>query len=266
MGLLDHIEKTGTQKEQNIECSFFDFCNEHNFSTAAIFSRFGDTFVITKSIGLDATSIVTSVSSKDFWDGTIGFEKTCRTYKNEGLVGFYQLFSKELKEKIATLHFSRTNDDSIFMNITSKGFPESLLPVLSNYTFIKKESEDFSVEPCGYEAQLLLLSTNNTISNILENANLSNAAVKTALHESLYTSFFVKISQTLERPNFCTQGKNGEIKIVLFSNSPISEELLQHHLINFSENFFDNLASKLILIKAGKSSSIKEIESFCAKG
>lgn len=97
--------------------AFFDFITKHKIKYCAFFKRFSLHYAITNSFGLDAGTIINSLSTVDFWNGTIPCSN--QVYKSSNQDGsinsFLQLFSSELKEQIKTLSIIKLEDNSIFI-------------------------------------------------------------------------------------------------------------------------------------------------------
>lgn len=260
MGLLSHIEKETSFGNDIQNVSFSAFCKKNNFPLCALFQKVKDNFLITKSVGLDAKSILSSVSSLDFWNGTIGNDTDVHSYKDETLSAFYQLFSEKIKDAIHSIHFARLNDSSIFAKIDTD---QNYSPLQIDFSKINFSS----TTPPSFQAQskknysLFLLSSNVALQKIMSEVSFPKE-IYTSLCNSIQDAFFEEISQMLCEPNFCKKNGNGEIKIVFESDGEIETELLQHHISSFAKNVFESFSDSLILVKAAFTSSSDEVTSF----
>ena len=270
-----------TQKTSYV--SFSKLCRAFHIGHGAVFQITDGSFAMSGCTGLDAESASLSVSSSDFWDGTIGKDATVKSFSKQAgnLTAFYQLFSPRIKERLACLHFLRPAPDAIFMKadfIGENSAPpdEAIKSALEE--FIKNGSVDekrqtgegaFSVDASilhEKNATLFLLSTKIAINRILVSDTPKSAAIRDRLFGAIYGDAADILERSFAAPNICRGGKNGELHIVLFCHAGFDEAVLQFHVSRALTPLLDAAVESLMLIKAGTAHSAQDIERFTAEG
>ncbi|MGI5115484.1 hypothetical protein [Treponema sp. SP13] len=260
--------------------SFSKLCKDFHIRHGAVFQMTDGSFTMSGCTGLDAASAVLSVSSSDFWDGTIGKDPSVKSFSKPAgnLTAFYQLFSPRIKEKLSCLHFLRLSSDAIFVKADFIG-EDSVPPVeaikiplaafIKNGDSRKNNKSLFSVDSSllqEKDATLFLLSTKIAINRIL----VSDAPKSAPIKDRIFTAIYADAADILERsfaaPNICCRGKNGELHIVLFCRADFDEAVLQLHVNRALTPLLDAAAESLMLIKAGTAHTTEDIERFTAEG
>ena len=263
--------------------SFSDLCGAFDIGHGAVFEITDDSFVMSACTGLDAASAALSVSSSDFWDGTIGTNSSVKNFSKPAgnLTAFYQLFSPRIRERLLCLHFFRLSSDAIFMKAdftgeTSVPPPEAIKIPLEK--FIKngnagdERSDNESLASVHASllqeknATLFLLSTKIAINRILISYAPKSEPIKDRLFSAIYTDAADTLERSFGAPNVCRRGKNGELHIVLFCRADFDEAVLQFHISRALIPLLDKAAESLMLIKAGTAHTTEDIERFTAEG
>lgn len=108
MGLLSKAENIGTAElnspELNSAVSFSEFICNNEIKICALFEFIQDKYFITNSIGFDASSIISSVSTKDFWNG-LCIENSVKEFskKENSISTLLQFFSFNMSEKLESI-------------------------------------------------------------------------------------------------------------------------------------------------------------------
>ena len=269
--------------EKTSYVSFSDLCGTFGIRHGAVFQITDGSFAVSACTGFDAVSASLSVSSSDFWDGTIGKDSSVKNFSKPAgnLSAFYQLFSPRIREKLSCLHFLRFASDAIFMKADFIG--ENPVPpaeAIKNplEEFIKNGnsgdtgkntaplfSVDFSLLQ-KKNAALFLLSTKIAINRILVSAVPKSTPIKDRIFSAIYADATDILERSFAAPNICSRGKNGELHIVLFCHADFDEAVLQFHVIRVLTPLLDEAAESLMLIKAGSAHSAEEIERFAVEG
>lgn len=99
------------------ELDFFNFITKYKISSCALFHKSGDYYFIDNSIGFDGSSIITSFSSKSFWDGTISENNKLLAFckKDNSISPFYQFLSEDLKEKTDIIYILKNEYKILFV-------------------------------------------------------------------------------------------------------------------------------------------------------
>lgn len=117
MGLLSHMEAilasdssfwdAGSMADSSQKQKIADY---HSFSKrtalkqSAVLVPFGRRFFMRYEHGFDAETIFKSISSVDFWNGTIPQNQQWHSFSGDELEPFYQLFSKDCIHNLTHLH------------------------------------------------------------------------------------------------------------------------------------------------------------------
>ena len=117
MGLLSHMEAIRARDlELKVSGSMVNssqkkrIADYHSFSErtalkrSAVLVPFGKRFFMRYEHGFDVASIFKSISSVDFWNGTIPQNQDWHTVSGSNLEPFYQLFSDEVVQDLTTIH------------------------------------------------------------------------------------------------------------------------------------------------------------------
>ena len=277
------LSRAAPRMQKPAYASFSDLCRDFGILHGSLFEITDGSFAASACTGLDAQSIALSVSSPDFWNGTIGIDTSIKTFSKTlgNLAAFYQLFSPRIKERLSSVHFFRLSSDIVFMKadfIGENSSPPSETIKIALEEFIKNSGHTgrskngntiFSSTaslPNDKSALFFLLSTKIAINRTLVSVSPKSAAVKERLFNVICSEISDMLTYSFAAPNMCVQGKNGELHIVLFSHDDFDEAVLQFHISRFLSPFLSDAAAALMLIKAGSARSAEEIERFAVEG
>ncbi len=116
MGLLSHMEailardkalqSSGSMDDsiQKKVADYHSFAEKAALKQSAVLVPFGRRFFMRYEHGFDVVSIFKSVSSVDFWNGTLPQNQQWHTFSGDDLEPFYQLFSSEFNLNLNDLH------------------------------------------------------------------------------------------------------------------------------------------------------------------
>ena len=106
-GLLTKIERAAVDSN-----SFQSWAYLNQLKHAALFQCIENKYVITHARGIDGETILTSISSFDFFSGTLLSSEnwTCAKKETKSIEPFYQLLSQEYKESVNTICFLKLSD------------------------------------------------------------------------------------------------------------------------------------------------------------
>ena len=253
--------------------SFSEFSSAYGLSHCAVLSIINGSFVITACTGLDALTIGLSVSSPDFWNGTLKSSDFCTFLLSDGTIApFYQLFSPEMKEKILGIHILRISSDRIFFyadigHIQTFSESASLVKAVLFENFSRKEDSEncedsVSLSP-SYNADLFLLSAKIAISSIVRDSGITDTIIADSVFNTIYDELFNLLNSHISMPDRCITSVNGEIKLVILTHGSSDESVLQFHIARLFAPVLGNiLADSVILLKAASSSNPSKIKEF----
>ena len=246
MGLLKRIEESINQKPY-----FSTFCSKYGFNHAGIYILQNNNFILSKSFGLDAETIFKSVSTKDFWEGTLNYKIDNDFWisfsrKEDNLEPFFQFFSKELVDSLNSIFyyiFKTSSKTCIFFIVNEE--EEYILPELSeDFTkqllFLAEEKIDFNVK----QLSVTNFSNDEFIPaeiNFFELYNFYDEEVKyypkniqTLLMESFYEQLYCNIKKLLPAGTEIFPFSNSKIHIVIKKTEDFNK-------INFTNMLNENL-------------------------
>lgn len=281
MGLLEKIEsgtfhrKTGlyarAEAYANAALDFCDWAQSKQFSRAGILKAVQDSFVICDGMGLDAATVVSSVSSKDFW------LKNCASGSWKSLVGeqelaeFYQFFSDQIVVSLKALHLLLI-DDSYILFVCESETDDFMLPdevecaktvskIVNGYESpLSITQEEFDEGIAISASHLYIVSTKLALEKVL--SCISNEEIKKLAAKAIQTFIFRALSTLFSHPDCAKKSSDEEIKIAVFTRDEPDEKLLQFHIQRNLSAILSDDASKVLLLFAGMCPSAKGVVAF----
>lgn len=233
MGLLDKIEsgqtknlspsfsktsETSLPRNSANDISFFDFITRYSLPHCAIFTKCDNNYIISKSAGFDGDSIISSLSTTDFWEGSINKNKwTFFSRSNNSIVTILQFFSKPLKDKIEFVGTYFENDRILFLAYDKAILPSAEMNAISaNFKLIDflKPSDFLKSKPIETPIDTIAFNYENALNNFVEqNRSIaSSPSIATKIKRALQTELEYKLYLLSNTSiNFI---KTGEFKIV----------------------------------------------------
>ena len=264
MGLLTKITNT----TNNEKPCFSTFCKKYGFVHAGVFGIVDGMYVLTKASGLDAETILSSISSQDFWKGIITSNTTWNTfsYQQDNLSDFYQFFSTFFKSQIQSLHimqFSSNKQSFIFIVAQLESEEKQVLPDITPSFIYELSQICVSQDTCAdFEkneqkisdglsyapATLLSISFSEMIHRIKKEQTISTLN----LCEQTITTFFSEITNLMQKSfgesNIIAEMNNYEFHGVLFTNSKIDDLLLSHQFSQTMQPVYCNASPDAISV------------------
>lgn len=293
MGLLSHIinaDKQSTQKSEGLlakasaltssiqvqvrDVSLSDFAEKHNINHCALYSRIdddeSDKIIITDCIGLDADTVIKSVSSVDFWRGTLEQPLQLKTYSGSECNQFFQFFSEDTAHQISKLFFIRANDDTVFMACEFDGEQIDLPSSNDVNKIMLYRQADFIVAEDfvdgfkkGSSANLFLISVKFATDNVISSTEASlTDNEKNIISRAIYSMIVSEISRSLSSIDKICYDGNGEIKVVMFASDKIDDQLLQFHLASSLEKLIGSEAQSVEVMLFDSVTTSQDIELF----
>lgn len=264
MGLLQKTINLSTKQK----ISFSQFTKKHNVSLCAVLTKSEQEFLITASKGFDCISIVSSVSSADFWEGTIKEKNKWYSFTNNAqMLPFYQFFSFDQKDKINSIHIYFTNENKILLicdnNANSLIENQDFISDFNLIDFNIKEQINFDqFEKSKNEiANKYCIDFSKSIESIIKN-NLRKTEYADILKNTIYNQFDSCLKQLFNQPNYVCNKNNGIFNILYITQNEIPINLLRAHLVNSFKSFLQDEADKIIIEEMGKAASFKELIDF----
>jgi len=263
MGLLEKSLKLSAQGV----LSFFDFTQKYSLSYSAILTKKNNSFIITDSYGFDGDTILSSVSTQDFWDGTIAQKNKFYIFDEPNILRpFMQLLSDNLINKIKLICIYYT-DDKILLIMDENSRPDfandkliedfnlivnegSKTPAILNFT---KNNDDF--------ISLFRLSAEKSVEAYI-NKNLKNQEFKDVITQSINDAIYNKLRMHFSRPDYIFRYNKCSFNLVIVSKTQIPYDLIKKHLEQSLKEIISFYSESIDLSDYGHAGSYHELIEF----
>lgn len=221
--------------------SFFEFVTKHNLSHCAVFQRVNTFYVFSHSFGFDGETILQSISTSDFWEGTVKENKWNFFSRDENnLNTVLQFFSINLKTNISYVNIFFGQNKILLTAFESKPDYGNQLDEISK-DFLSIDFDKFQTEKRKSESSLILhMDIKNASSKILRNLNTE---IKSVMENSFLTETYAALKTLIDSPSSVNITENKIISISLESKSHITKETLEVFLKNALKNIFKDASS-----------------------
>ena len=259
---------------------FNSFVEDLGFSKMCVLLTDENLFKMYFSYGFDSSTFQKSISTIDFWDGTVPSDEWF-SVSGEDAVPFRQLFSDDDNAEISILHIKRifvNNEPCIIIiaentkqSLVDTDMVDVVLPSLTPH--IQNCIETKRVTSGTYFATKFETAV-NTENSLIENANgfmfsvslneyfKSFENLSTEAQSLLFKSLHYAISILTKLPDII-YADNNTIKIIRFSNTDLDHELYAYQLKKTISPVFSPDKTDLIDIQfIGSSSDINELADF----
>lgn len=296
MGLLAKIESLKENKTSGLlakasqmefnKSTLSQWARANSVRHIAIFSQYNNFYYISDSLNIDARTIALSVSTKDFWQGSIDFDKQeyVKFSKADGNLGrFYQFFREDLRHDVEELNFLpftlngqskilmilKKQDEVFTLPEADEKFVKSLSLINFNISEDSQENMEKQLNEhlTDFQANLYILSYRICLESLFGGIEISSLEIKKLVIESMTKVMHSKITQLFANPNLVYMGTSEEIKIIYIAKDDIDENLLLGHLKNCLKGYLGNKESdSLLLLNAGVTKIAKGAMAFLING
>ena len=229
VGLL----KKSLQASENRGLDFFEFTGNYNLEMCALLKNTNGEYRIKNCIGFDGESVCLSISTADFWDGTITQSNKSYSYNidSSDALPFFQFFSNKLKERINTIQIIKTQNNSIFLICNNTLDVNSNL--IADLEAVEKTETDFD----SYSQNItgdFTGSFNLDFSEALESFVLSNSKNDIEFSKVIINEIYYELCRNFPEPEKIQYSSNGKFTLYV-TESGIPVELLYNHIrVEFS--------------------------------
>lgn len=259
MGLLSKASEITTVNK----LAFPNFIISHKIKTFAVFQLNNNYYSIVNSIGFDGTSLLSSLSTKDFWDGICPDNNKIYNLQsdNKSLNPMLQFFSFELIEQIKYVSLYKS-DDKIFM-LCNKDFDQSIISELNNIDYVSdyinldELNKQISKDSKLIKSEIIFSEAiNNFIS--LKGKDIENKEnAKSILLQELQNRFKCYLA-----PYSTKVLSDNTVKSLFNVDNSILDEHLICHLVYNLRSVIGKSAEMLSFNMEGIADSIAEIKSY----
>lgn len=248
MGLLSRIS-AGIETPAEIPLSFFDLANKYSLPHVCVFRKSGNFFVASASKGLDGDTILQSLSTSDFWGGTVT-DNTWSTFSREdnNLNTILQFFSEKMKSEINFAQVFKNGNRILLLAFNDAPLDYTLLTTISQ-EFIK--SDEFVKKTYKSENSE---STVNVHFNVIEALNglmqQLNGEIRTFVENAVYTETCFTLENLLDAPNSLTVSENKEFTVFVNTPSKLTEETLKAFIVSVLKPLYKENAGMICYAEA----------------
>lgn len=275
MGLLSHMEAI---RARDLEFRFFGangitsqkkkIADYHSFAEraalrqSAVLVPFGKRFFMRYEHGFDAASIFKSISSIDFWNGTVPQHQKWHTFTGDELEPFYQLFSESVVHGLTHIHvksFVILADVPIkaIMLVTDEEIEQesidAFIPNLADFIAADISNVEsimsapiFSGTPPIDHGSVFTVSTKEAIAEVADSFYVDAEALD-ILFPVILSEANNRIRKILSSTDYCFPGNEFKISIIFTQACSLDSDLLQFQLQKCFASLFGASASKIIV-------------------
>jgi len=281
MGLLTKITNT----EPEAKPCFSTFCKKYGFVHAGVFAIVDGMYVLVNAFALDADTIIKSVSSPDFWKGTLSSSSAWHTYslQQETLLGFYQFFGNAFKAHMNAAHyFSFTSNsqnyilgifqlDTDFRTISlpapGAAFISELEPFCSpRFCGLGNEAlykEQLAKATSHCPASLFTISFEKLVLTIIDKSTITTMNLRKQVEQTILSEISGLLSEAFQLENACIYTQGYEYHAVIFSKQLLNDSFIRLQITQTCASVIGSLNEELILVQfVEQTDSQAKIKSF----
>lgn len=275
MGLLSRMEairardlelqgsgSTASSSHKRKITDYHSFSERAALAQSAVLVPFGKRFFMRYEHGFDVASIFKSVSSVDFWNGTIPQGQDWYTITGDALEPFYQLFSDQVVHTLTHIHvksFVILADVPVkaIMIVTDREMDcdtvDECIPELADYIAADISNlasgfsaPIFSAEPLLEEGVVFTASTHEAVAELADLFHVDAEALD-ILYPVILFETNSRIRRILSPADFCFPGNEFKISILFSQARSLEPDLLQFQLQKYLSPLFGDSSSKILV-------------------
>lgn len=262
MGLLQKSLMLSEKKA----LTFLEFINKYKIQKCLLLKKHNNDFLVSNCIGLDLDTIFSSISTNDFWLGSIKENNKLYFFDEENLLRpFLQLFSANDKEQIKLLYIYKT-EDTILLICEQSNSNIDLLNELNNEVIKIKEDTDFDEVPHFDKEnkefiQLFKLTFDNKINSYIQE-KLINKDYLDLLQKAVENRIINQLKQNLNSKDFIVNCNNFVFKFTMTTITKIPQVLLKQHLQSTLNKVLTETSYNFVLEDCGIADNYEELSNF----
>lgn len=245
MGLLSRISAgidTAPVVPAEDSISFFDFIQNNPLSHVCIFSKVNSFFVASASWGFDGDTILKSLSTSDFWEGSVK-QGTWNVFSRDdnNLNTILQFFSDSFKNVINFVQVYAEENRILLIANENKPLEDTILSKIASD--FKKTNENLKIK--NREIQMasdhsIKFSIKAAAEGLMQQLNES---IRSFIENSLITETCCSLTRLLEEPDYFTVSDDYKFSVEIFSKSNITSETLKTFLTFSLKTLFKDKSS-----------------------
>lgn len=263
--------------------SFQQWAKQNGFERCGVFRSKNGLMLLELANGVDAQSVFSSISTKDFWNGSVPSD-TWVTLDRESptFSAFTQFLGTEAKAKVKAFRILKFLDGEelvVFFQYSYKpagflkakdNFKQDLLEALRchkqslisepKYEMVEKLSAKGNV-------RLFLISTKRALEETMKKIEVSETTLLKVLTNTIFEELFYKTKKLFQSPALVYSIDPDEIKVAAIVNSSVEDEILKEQLsLEYTDLIGTEAAKKIIILTAGYSNDNEEIHDYLLRG
>lgn len=271
-------------KAQAASClTFQQWAEDKGIEHCGVFCEQGGLMMLKYAYGLDAPSVFSSISTKDFWLGSVRSDDWITVDRESpNFSAFTQFLSPAARGVVKSFRILKMNCKGslcIFFGYSDKpagflrasaDFANDLLSVLETHAAsLIVEPTLASIRGLAVEnkARLCLISTKRALDETTKNIEVSELTIQKVLINTIFEEIFFRTKKLFASPGAIYSEDSMEIKAAALINPDIEDEILKEQLfLEYKDLIGDEAAKKIIILTAGYSSSDDEIIDYLLRG
>ena len=261
MGLLSKASTLDNPKKEGL--AFSDFINKHSLKICALLEKDASNYVIKNSIGFDAASIFSSLSTIDFWEGMCKTSGQIYTFSGSDISPLLQIFSYNLKDNFKELSIYKNSASQILL--CEGKLSESASKDFENISNTEHKNDVLTLNPLFKNASVFLLFSikcGQAVKDFYNNQNKKEILDADLFSVSVFNEIYNRFACRYTISDSTKKYNSGIIKTVIVTDKTFSSELIKQHIkLNLTEVL--EASSYLLEIDyCGNAASCQEIDSF----
>ena len=264
MGLLSIASHLDDKPKQGL--AFSDFILKYNIKICAVLEKIDNNYSVNNCIGFDGGSILSSLSSFDFWQGICPDQNKIYSFssKDNSITPLLQLFSLKMKEQLSEINIVKNSENRILL-VCNAELSKEVLNDFPASDFLKHKCSTDVLNKFIKEASVLLkfqINLNEAVESFVLSHFKGSSTIKEKLKTALYNEFYNRFVCILNQKDASYYPETGIINTVFITDKTYSTELIVNHLIvNFREIIGD--CAELSEINfIGKAEAYRDIADF----
>lgn len=247
MGLLSRISAgfDTPAEESPLEqagLSFFEFVKKYNFSHCAIFERVNTFYVFSHSYGFDGDTILQSISTSDFWEGTVEENKWNFFSRDENnLNTVLQFFSMNLKTSLPYVNIFYSKEKVLLTAFEGKPEYDDKLEKISK-DFLSLNFENLKTEKTASSGTGIALNINVKEAASYALGNL-NYEIKSIMEKAYITETFCSLEKLLDNQGSIEINGENLFSVSIETKSHLTKETVEAFLKNALESVYKDQSS-----------------------
>ena len=263
--------------------TFQQWAEDKGIEHCGVFCEQGGLMMLKLAYGIDAPSVFSSISTKDFWTGSIRSNNWVTLDRDSpNFTAFTQFLSPEARRNVRTFRILKVTDQdklNIFFAYSDKPagllrasaeFSAELLSVMKSHAAYLIETptcESVKGLTQDHKARLCLISTKRALDETTKNIEVSELTIQKILTTTIFEEIFFRTKKLFASPGAIYSEDSAEIKAAAIINSGIEDEILKEQLfLEYRDLIGDEAAKKIIILTAGYSDIDEEILDYLLRG